>query len=69
MGKKFTWQYLEGLGYYAYYGKEELGYIYYYTQWKKWVWAQSEDIILAENCTKEVYLKLKELRKGRHKID
>ena len=60
---KFKWK-KETEDYCAYYGDEELGYIEYYDKWKKWVWNQGENIILAENCTKEVYLKLKELRES-----
>lgn len=65
MAKKFSWSkivYGEGkktMGYYAYYGEEELGCITYYKKWKKWVWEQGEDIILALNCVLEVAFKLK----------
>ena len=67
MVKKFTWSEIdlkdsrETLDYYAYYGKEELGYIEYYRPWKKWVWNQGEDIIMSISCLKEVCKKLEEL--------
>ena len=62
MTKKFTWSEIEVddhvLNYYAYYGKEELGFIEFYKPWKKWVWNQGEDIIMSESCIKEVLAKL-----------
>lgn len=59
MGKKFTWSKI-GDDYYAYYGDEELGFIEYYMNWKKWVWNQGEDIIMSLSCMEEVVKKLKE---------
>ena len=65
--KKFSWSktvYDKGkLGtfYYAYYGNEELGYIAYYSRWRKWVWEQTESIIMSYSCLKEVVKKLKQL--------
>ena len=49
-------------GYYSiHYGKELLGYIEYYTPWKKWVWNQADDIIMSESCLNEVIKKIKEM--------
>jgi len=65
--KKFTWSKIEhgekekDYYYYAYYGKEELGFICYYPQWKTWVWEQGLDIIMSEKCIEEVLQKLRNL--------
>ena len=62
MVKIFTWSYVESFkSHYAYYGKEELGYIEYWEPWKKWVWNQKKDIILSLSCMENVVKKLKEL--------
>ncbi len=65
MKKKFTWTKIEG-DYYAYYGEEELGFIEYYREWKRWVWNQGEDIILSIDCLLQVALKLSEIEKTKN---
>jgi hypothetical protein len=70
MINKFTWQEIHDEGdstppevlYYAYYGEEELGFIEFYTKWKKWVWNQNEDIIMSIECLTNVLAKLTWLR-------
>ncbi|MCP3684402.1 MAG: hypothetical protein GY861_17120 [bacterium] len=65
MAKKFKWKHNEeGDEWYAYYGDEELGYIEFYDNWKKYVWNQGEDIIMSHSCIMEVAKKLKELEDG-----
>ncbi len=59
--KKFEWEKIEE-DYYAYYGKEELGFIEFYKPWKKWVWNQNEDIIMSLSCLNKVCEKLEELK-------
>ena len=61
--KEFTWGIFDK-AYYAYYGKEELGYIEYYKKWRKWVWNQGDDIIMSLSCLNEVIKKIKELEKN-----
>lgn len=60
MKKKFEWEEFEGLEdyHYAYYDKEELGYIMYWKSWKKWVWCQNEGIMMSIDCLQEVINKL-----------
>ncbi len=62
MTKKFTWAKVQK-DYYAYYGEEELGFIEYYSKWKKWVWNQNEDIIMSVDCLMAVVMKLNNLEK------
>lgn len=33
---------------------EQLGFIYYYRKWKKWVWEQDKFIIMSKGCMREV---------------
>ena len=60
MKKKFTWSWIED-DCYAYYGKEELGFIEFYKPWKKWVWNQSDGIIMSFSCISHVREKLRQL--------
>lgn len=59
--KKFKWAKVHEC-YFAFYGKEKLGYIQYWKAGKKWVWNQSLDVIMSANCLEEVIDKLKELK-------
>ena len=69
MPKKFIWSEVDfgdncitkEMGYYAYYGREELGCIDFYKPWKKFVWNQNEDIVMSLSCMENVVKKLKEL--------
>jgi hypothetical protein len=54
----------DGIYYYGYYGKEELGSIYYYEKWKKWVWEQCDEIVMSVSCLKAVLQKMEELENG-----
>lgn len=54
--------------YYAYYKGEELGFIEYYENWKKWVWNQGEDIMMSEDCLRSTLNKLVELENGNNRI-
>ena len=44
--------------------EEELGVIYYYKKWKKWVWEQNIDIIMSQDCLEEVIDFMNNLKKG-----
>lgn len=48
--------------------KDKIGIIFYYKNWKCWVWNQGANIIMSDTCLKQVIDKLKELDKNAKKM-
>lgn len=42
---------------------ERLGLIWWYSAWECWVWEQNNEIIMSEDCLKQIYEFVKELEK------
>ena len=58
------WHDENGINYYTVWNKksEELGYIQFSKEWKKWIWVQDTEIQMSEDCLKQIINKMKELR-------
>ena len=62
MSKGFMWEHIINLQeWVAYYNGTELGKVFYYDTWKKWVWEQNEDIIMSIKCLEKVCKKIEGL--------